>query len=145
MKAGGCCTIFGKGNRALVVNYRPIAISNNFSKICQNIYDHLSFNFKSKLHPNMDDSVSHAFNKVPHTLLLDKLHNFGLSSFYIKWFQSYLLNRSSFVPILGKFSSPFSVMSGVPQGSTLGPLLTFLLTICLLELIIPNFSYLPMI
>jgi hypothetical protein len=39
------------------------------------------------------------------------------------WFQSYLSNRSSFVRILGKFHSPFSVLSGVPQGSTLGPLL----------------------
>jgi hypothetical protein len=46
--------------------------------------------------------------------LLDKLNNFGLSSFYVNWFQSYLSNR-------GKFSSSFSVLSGVPQGSTLGP------------------------
>jgi hypothetical protein len=54
---------------------------------------------------------------------LDKLNNFGLSSFYIKWFQSYLSNRSSFVRALGRFSSPFSVLSGVRQGSTRGPLL----------------------
>jgi hypothetical protein len=55
---------------------------------------------------------------------LEKLKNFGLSSFYLlNWFQSYLSNRSSFVRILGKFSSPFSVLSGVPQGSTLGLLL----------------------
>jgi retron-type reverse transcriptase len=67
--------------------------------------------------------LSQAFDKVPHTLLLDKLNNFGLSSFNIDWFQSYLSSRSSFVRILGKFSSPFSVSSGVPQGSTLGPLL----------------------
>jgi hypothetical protein len=37
--------------------------------------------------------------------------------------QSYLSNRSSFVRALGKFSSPISLLSGVPQGSTLGPLL----------------------
>jgi hypothetical protein len=63
------------------------------------------------------------FDKVPHTLLLNKLNNFGLSSLYVKWFQSYLSSRSSFVRILGKFSSSYSVLSGVPQGSTLGPLL----------------------
>jgi hypothetical protein len=67
--------------------------------------------------------LSQAFDKVPHALLLNKLNQFGLSSSYVKWFQSYLLNRSSFVRILGKFSSPFSVLSGVPQGSTLCPLL----------------------
>jgi hypothetical protein len=67
--------------------------------------------------------LSQAFDKVPHTLLLDKLSNFGLSPFYVNWFQSYLSNRSSFVRILGKFSSSFSVSSGVPLGSTLGPLL----------------------
>jgi hypothetical protein len=39
--------------RALVVNYRPISILNNFSKIFESIiYDHLSFHFKFKLHPN---------------------------------------------------------------------------------------------
>jgi hypothetical protein len=41
----------------------------------------------------------------------------------LKWFQSYLSNKSSFAHILGKFSSPLSVLWGVPQGSTLGPLL----------------------
>jgi hypothetical protein len=68
-------------------------------------------------------NLSQAFNKVHHTLLLDKLNNFGLSSVYVKWFQSYLTNRSSFVCILGKFSSTFSLLSGVPQGSILGLLL----------------------
>jgi hypothetical protein len=58
-----------------------------------------------------------------HTLLLHKLNNFGLSSFYVNWFQSYLSNTSSFVRIVGKFSSSFSVLLGVPQGSMLGPLL----------------------
>jgi hypothetical protein len=66
--------------------------------------------------------LSQAFDKVTHTLLLDKLSNFGLTSFYVNWFQSYLSNRSSFFRILGKFYSLFSVLSGVPQGSTLGPL-----------------------
>jgi hypothetical protein len=63
------------------------------------------------------------FDKVQHTLLLNKLNNFGLSSFYVNWLESYLSNRSSFVRILGKFSSSYSVLSGVPQDSTLRPLL----------------------
>jgi hypothetical protein len=49
----------------------------------------------------------------------------SISSDYLnlKWFQSYLLNRSSFVRILGKCSSPFSVLSGASQESTINPLL----------------------
>jgi hypothetical protein len=45
--------------------------------------------------------LSQASDKVPHTPLLSKLNNFGLSSLYVKWFQSYLSSRSSFVRILG--------------------------------------------
>jgi hypothetical protein len=45
--------IFKKGNSALVTNYRPISISNNVSKIFESVvHDHLSFNFKFKLHPS---------------------------------------------------------------------------------------------
>jgi sarcosine oxidase/L-pipecolate oxidase len=67
--------------------------------------------------------LSQAFNKVSHTLLLYKVNNFGFSSRYATWFQSYLSSRNSFVRILGKLSSSFSVLSGVPQGSALGPLM----------------------
>jgi hypothetical protein len=76
--------------------------------------------------------LSQAFDKVPHTEMLYKLKNFGLSSRYVTWFQSYLSSRNSSVRILGKFSSFFSVLSSVPQGSTLGPLPfnTFINEIC---------------
>jgi hypothetical protein len=67
--------------------------------------------------------LSQAFEKILRAFLLDRLNQLGISSSYVKWFQSYLLNRSCFVRILGKFSSPFSVLSGVPQGSILGSLL----------------------
>jgi hypothetical protein len=64
-----------------------------------------------------------AFDIVPHNILLRKLSNFGLSSGYIDWFRSYLSNRQSFVRISGTVSFPYLVKCGVPQGSTLGPLL----------------------
>jgi hypothetical protein len=66
-------------------------------------------------------NLSQAFDKVSHTLLLHKLNNYGLSERYITWFKSYLSYGSSIVRTLGKFSSPLPLLSGVPQGSTLGP------------------------
>jgi hypothetical protein len=64
-----------------------------------------------------------AFDIVPHNILLRKLSNFGLSSSYVDWFRNYLSNRQSFVRISGTLSFPYLVKCGVPQGSTLGPLL----------------------
>jgi hypothetical protein len=67
--------------------------------------------------------LSNAFDIVPHNLLLHKLTNSGLSSGYVSWFHSYLANRQSSVRISGTLSSFYVVKSGVPQRSSLGPLL----------------------
>jgi hypothetical protein len=67
--------------------------------------------------------LSSAFDLVPHTLLLQKLNAFGLSGGYVNRFCSYLTNRQSQVRISGILSLPFVVLSVVPQGSVLGPLL----------------------
>jgi hypothetical protein len=49
---------FKNGNTALVGNYRPTSILNNFSKISESsFHNHLYFDFKSKLHPNQHGSV----------------------------------------------------------------------------------------
>lgn len=66
---------------------------------------------------------SKAFDKVDHGLLLQKLSNLGISGSLLKWFSSYLLNRSSKVAISGHLSNSFISTSGVPQGSHLGPIL----------------------
>jgi sarcosine oxidase/L-pipecolate oxidase len=67
--------------------------------------------------------LTKSFDIVPHNIILRKLSNFGLSSSYVDWFHSYLSNRQSFVRISGTLSFPYPVKCGVPQGSTLGPLL----------------------
>jgi hypothetical protein len=54
-----------------------------------------------------------------YSLLLHKLSAFGLSGGYLNWFRSYLSNRKSQVRVSGILSSPFEVLSGVPQGSVL--------------------------
>ena len=64
-----------------------------------------------------------AFDSVPHLPLLHKLKDIGLNQHILQWIASYLCNRQQYVVVDGASSGPTSVLSGVPQGSVLGPLL----------------------
>ena len=56
-------------------------------------------------------------------ILLNKLEAYGIRGIPLSWFQSYLSNRKQYVA-LGEVESPKQTMlCGIPQGSTLGPLL----------------------
>ena len=64
-----------------------------------------------------------AFDSVPHRALLQKLRELGINSFLLRWIQSYLTNRKQRIVVNGATSLPADVLSGVPQGSVIGPLL----------------------
>ena len=104
-------------------------------------YDHYArecnFEEKTKQTSNLDGAVNRghkqtdliimdfakAFDKVPHRRLLHKLDFYGIRGSTHKWINSWLSGRTQKVVLDGQASDPVPVLSGVPQGSVLGPIL----------------------
>ena len=67
-----------------------------------------------------------AFDCVDHDILLDKLCTTNLGPSTINWLKDYLANRQQHVIANNLESTTLTIKQGVPQGSTLGPLLYIL-------------------
>jgi len=86
--------------KSVPTNYRPISLLPIFSKI-----------------------LTKAFDTVPHTALLEKLTSIGLNKYFIKWVARYFNGRKQQVVVNRSCSNFLPIITGVPRGFVLGPLL----------------------
>ncbi len=67
--------------------------------------------------------LSAASDTVNHQILLSTLSSLDITGIPLRWFESYLTGRSFKVAWGGEVSKAHQLVTGVPQGSVLGPLL----------------------
>ena len=83
--------------------------------------------------------LSKSFDCLPHNLFIAKLDAYGFKNDALYLIFNYLNNRKQTVKINSSFSSFQKIISGVPQGSLVGPLffnifLTYIFLFCLTEI-----------
>ena len=94
------------------------------TRVCDTLYENMD---NGQLSGIVFLDIRKAFDSIDHNILLHKLKDqFGISDIELRWFESYLNNREQVCIVNNSMSSSKRIVSGVPQGSILGPLLFLL-------------------
>ena len=85
-----------------------------------------------------------AFDKVDHNLLIKKMSKYGIHPKIVQWISSFLCGRTQEVVVEGHLSFAALIISGVPQGTVLGPILFLIfindITLCISNSVIRCFA-----
>ena len=106
LQQGGFCSGRSTVSALLDVTHNCLQLMDMGKEVCAVFFD-----------------LGKAFDSVPHLSLLEKLKSTGISQHLLSWLYSYLNDRKQFVVLDDENSTTTPVLSGVPQGSVLGPLL----------------------
>ncbi|XP_065683617.1 uncharacterized protein LOC136096376 [Hydra vulgaris] len=118
-------SLFKKGDKLDLSNYRPISITSIVCKVMEKIIHNVMMNYLAlnKLIASKQHEFVYTFDSVSLSKLCCKLYGYGFHSYILQWCKSFLSNRKQ-RNVLGEFVSDWQgVTSGVPWDSVLGPLL----------------------
>ena len=130
-------SVFSKIFEAVIKNQLALYLENIFSPFLsayrknystQHVLIRLVEEWKKHLDNNevvggvlMD--LSKAFDCIPHDLLIAKLSAYGVDKIALKYIYSYLKKRQQCVRINNIYRGIEEIISGVPQGTIVGPIL----------------------